>query len=152
MFIALCIQHAKAYAPYCHLWLVRLYHIFPHYPINLFLNINQLDALNFIISLFQASTCFEHMCSSSSLNLCTGRPPIGVMIPETVIYNFALLTMSTWCSKHVEALNKLIIKFSASSCLILINKYIEMHGQKNIKICNYLCFGGACCLHRLEVS
>ena len=25
-----------------------------------FLNINQLDALNFIISLFQASTCFEH--------------------------------------------------------------------------------------------
>ena len=36
------------------------------------------------------------------------------------------------CSKHVEAWNKLIIKFSAS-CLILINKYIEMHGQQNIK-------------------
>ena len=32
---------------------------------NLFLNINQLDATNFIISLFHASTCFEHMCSSS---------------------------------------------------------------------------------------
>ena len=31
----------------------------------LFININQLDALNFIIRLFQASTCFEHMCSSS---------------------------------------------------------------------------------------
>ena len=30
-------------------------------------------------------------------------------------------------SKHVEAWNKLIIKFSAS------NKYIEMHGQQNIK-------------------
>ena len=29
----------------------------------LFINIKQLDALNFIISLFQASTCFEHMCS-----------------------------------------------------------------------------------------
>ena len=27
----------------------------------LFININQLDALNVIISLFQASTCFEHM-------------------------------------------------------------------------------------------
>ena len=26
----------------------------------LFLNINQLDALNIIISLFQAYTCFEH--------------------------------------------------------------------------------------------
>ena len=36
------------------------------------------------------------------------------------------------CSKHVEAWNKLIIKFSASSWLILINKYIEMHGQQNI--------------------
>ena len=32
---------------------------------HLFTNINQLDALNFIISLFQASKCFEHMCSSS---------------------------------------------------------------------------------------
>ena len=31
----------------------------------LFLDINQLDELNFIISLFQASTCFEHTCSSS---------------------------------------------------------------------------------------
>jgi len=26
-------------------------------------NINQPDALNFIMSLFRASTCFEHMCS-----------------------------------------------------------------------------------------
>jgi len=38
------------------------------------------------------------------------------------------------CLKHVEASNKLIKKFSASSWLILINKYIEMHGQQNIKI------------------
>jgi len=29
---------------------------------NIYLNINQLDALNFIMSLFHASTCFEHMC------------------------------------------------------------------------------------------
>ena len=77
----------------------------------LFLNIKQLDALIFIISLFQASTCFQHTCSSSggqklhytvsgiiasiggrpahslredSLNLCTGRPPTGVMIPDAV--------------------------------------------------------------------
>ena len=42
------------------------------------------------------------------------------------------------CSKHVEAWNKLIIKFSASSWLILINKYIEMHGQQNIKKCRVL--------------
>ena len=69
-----------------------------HVPVYLFISINQLDALNFIISLFQASTCFEHMCS-----------------------------------KHVEAWNKLIIKFSASSWLILRNNYIEVHGQQNIK-------------------
>ena len=37
----------------------------------LFLNINQLDALNFIISLFQASTCFEHKRSSSGGLNCT---------------------------------------------------------------------------------
>jgi len=34
------------------------------YRVNLFININQLDALNFLIGLFQASTCFEHMCST----------------------------------------------------------------------------------------
>ena len=59
----------------------------PCISIYLCLNINQLDALNFIISLFQASTYFERICS-----------------------------------KHVEAWNKLIIKFSASSWLILRNK------------------------------
>ena len=36
----------------------------------LFININQLDALNFIISLFQDSTCFEHMCSSAGGQKC----------------------------------------------------------------------------------
>ena len=30
-----------------------------------YLNINQPDALNFIMSLFHACTCFEHTCSSS---------------------------------------------------------------------------------------
>ena len=47
---------------------------------------------NFIISLFQASTCFEHMwlssggqnCAQIVHNLYTGRPPICVMIPENV--------------------------------------------------------------------
>ena len=36
----------------------------------LFININQLDALNFIISLFQAPTCFGHMCSPSGEQNC----------------------------------------------------------------------------------
>ena len=51
--------------------------------------INQLDAQHFCftVSLFHASTCFEHrvlLIRRSSLNLCTGRPPIGVMKPEAV--------------------------------------------------------------------
>ena len=37
---------------------------------SLFTNINQLDALNFMISLFQASTCFGHMYSSSGGQNC----------------------------------------------------------------------------------
>jgi len=36
----------------------------------LFINTNKLDALNFIISLFQASTRFEHMYSSSGGQNC----------------------------------------------------------------------------------
>jgi hypothetical protein len=44
---------------------------------NLFININQLDALNFIISLFQASTCFEHMCSSSGGQNCIIQPLVS---------------------------------------------------------------------------
>jgi hypothetical protein len=32
--VALVIQRAKAHAPYCHLWLAWLCHIFPHYLIN----------------------------------------------------------------------------------------------------------------------
>jgi len=48
------------------------------------------------------------------------------------------------CSKHVEAWNKLNITFSASSWLILINKYIEMHGQQNIKICSLIFIVSPC--------
>ena len=42
--------------------------------------------------------------------------------------------MSTWCSKHVEAWNKLIVK--QILCIKFVNykdKYTEMHGQQNIK-------------------
>ena len=57
--------------------------------------INQLDSQNFFstVSLFHASTCFEHMCSSSGGQNYTASgiitpigvmAPIGVMIPEAV--------------------------------------------------------------------
>ena len=43
----------------------------------IYLNIKQLDALNFIMSIFHASTCFEHMCSSSGGQNCTIQPLVS---------------------------------------------------------------------------
>ena len=71
--------------------------------------INQLDAQKFCfaVSLFHASTCFEHMCSSSGGQNCITQPLVSSHLQV--------------CSKHVEARNKLIVKqkFCASSCLIM---------------------------------
>jgi len=43
----------------------------------IYLNINQLDALNFIMSIFYASTCFKHKCSSSGSQNCTIQPLVS---------------------------------------------------------------------------
>ena len=43
----------------------------------------------------------------------------SVMTPGAIKYNFDLLTMSTWCSKNVEAYNKLIVK--QILCIRLVN-------------------------------
>ena len=43
-----------------------------------------------------------HRLGGDSLNLCTGRPSTNLMIPVAVKYNFDLLMMSRWSSKHVE--------------------------------------------------
>ena len=61
----------------------------------------------FTISLFHTSTRFEHhvliVRRSKLYYTAFGTiTPIGVMIPEAVQYNFDLLMMSTWCSKHLE--------------------------------------------------
>ena len=60
------------------------------------------------MSLFHASTCFEHhvlIVRGSKLYYTASGiiTPIGVIIPETVYYSFDLLKIRTWCSKHVEA-------------------------------------------------
>ena len=69
----------------------------------------------FIICLYMfRALCAHHQevklyyTASGIITLCRwpSRAPDGdlqsVMIPEVVQYNFGLLTMSTWCSKHVE--------------------------------------------------
>jgi hypothetical protein len=110
--------------------------------------INQLDAQNFCftISLFHASTCFEHMCSSSGGKILHYTAS-GVVTPaggrlvhrlredcqpvhKTATYrcdDTRCCVIEIWppdddhmCSKHVEASNKLIVKqkFCVSSWLI----------------------------------
>ena len=84
-----------------------------------YLNINQLDALNFIMSLFHASTCFEHMCSSSGGQNCTIQPLVsshsagGRPVHRTATYrcdDTRGCIVQFWppddehvCSKHAEA-------------------------------------------------
>jgi len=52
------------------------------------------------------------------------------------------LTMSTWCSKHVETFNKLIVKqkFCASSWLITEINILRWTVSKMSKIYNYVLF------------
>ena len=71
----------------------------------IYLNINQLDALNFIMSLFHASTSFEHMCSSSGGQNCViqhlvsthigGRPMHGDVWWYQRLYS-TILTSWRW--------------------------------------------------------
>ena len=81
----------------------------------LFLNINQLDALNFIISLFQASTCFEHMCSSSGgqklyYTVC------GIITPIDYARSNTHQSYSFLNIKQLDTLNFIISLFQASTC------------------------------------
>ena len=70
--------------------------------LNIFiLVINQLDALNLFYNKFI-------LCLYIFRAPCAHRQEVKIIfysiwIPEAVKYNFDLLTMSTWCSKHVEA-------------------------------------------------
>ena len=122
----------------------------PCVSIYLFININQLDALNFIINLFQASTCFEHhvpivrranciiqhLVSSHSVGGSPVHSPLSVCAPDghLQVWWYQMLYNTIWppndkhmCSKHVEAWNKFIIKFSASSWLILTVWHLTTH-------------------------
>ena len=97
-----------------------------HINIYLFININQLDALNFIMNLFHASTCFEHMCSSSGgqnyikQSLVRGERTSGIITPiggrpvhgtatyrcddtRDCVIQFCPPDDEYMCSKHVEA-------------------------------------------------
>ena len=95
--------------------------------LNIFIiNINQLDALNFIISI-SSLYMFRGLCAHRQ----EGKIVLYSLwyhhtyrcddIRDCII-QFCPPDDEHMCSKHVKAWNKLIIKFSASSCLILINK------------------------------
>ena len=109
--------------------------------------IKHLDAQKFCfkISLFHASTCFEHMCSSSGgLNcitqplvsshlwvavsctrrnpMCTGRPPTECDDTRNCVMQFWPPDDDHMCSKHVEAWNKLIVKQKVCASVWLITE------------------------------
>jgi len=134
--------------------------------------INQLDGQNFCftISLFHASTCFEHMCSSSGGKNCIsqplvsthsvgGRPVYRLRLHETATYrcdDTRGCVMQFWppddehmCSKHMEAWNKLIVKqkFCASSWLITDINILRCTVSKTSKKVNGL--GQSFCMDRL---
>ena len=70
----------KVRSTYLHITTANSECVINHVYLNLcliYLNINQLEALNFIISLFHASTCFEHKCSSSGGQNCTIQPLVS---------------------------------------------------------------------------
>ena len=103
----------------------------------IYLSINQLDALNFIMSLFHAlhvsSTCVHRLEVKIVLYSIwyhhTYRWPSRAQVHGTATYSCddtRCCILQFWppadehmCSKHVKAWNKLIVKFSASSWLIL---------------------------------
>ena len=84
--------------------------------IYIYIYINQLDAQNFCftISLFHASTCFEHMCSSSGGQNCNNSlcyyHTCRCDDTRDCVMQFWPHEDEHMCSKHVEAWNKLIVK------------------------------------------
>jgi len=74
--------------------------------------IDQLDAQNFCftISLFHASTCFEHMCSSSGGQPVHKTATYSCDDTRGCVMQFWPLDEEHMCSKHVEAWNKTYCK------------------------------------------
>ena len=100
------------------------------------------NSILLFIYLYQPTWCtkFYNKCISSLymfrahvLETCRGLKTYRCDDTRDCIIQFCPPDDEHMFSKHVEAWNKLITKFSASSWLILINKYIEMHGQQNMK-------------------
>ena len=108
------------------------------------------------MSLFHASTCFEHhvlivrrpklyYTASGIVTLCRW-PSRAQSVHRTPTYRFddtRGCIVQVWppddehmCSKHVEAWNKLIIKFIASSWLILRWIYWDARSAKYQNLCS----------------
>ena len=58
-----------------------------------------------------------------------------------LVYNYVLLKMSTWCSKHVEENSILWINNNQCIKLVTNNSQFMMHGQKNIKLLRSVVWG-----------
>ena len=107
------------FTKYCHwtifwtIWITSAHaRFFFNIFVDLFINIKQLDALNCIISLFQASTCFEHMYSSSGGQNC--------IILSLVSSHKTILPSLRWV--HVlEARRSFKYTYYKSQCIKLVD-------------------------------
>ena len=129
--------------------------------------INQLDAHNFCftINLFHASTCFEHMCSSSGGQNCTHHTYRCDDTRGCVMHTYSCddtrgCVIQFWppddehmCSKHVEAWNKHIVKqkFCSSSWLITEINIPRCTVSKTLKKKKQCC-DGLRCIHPRELQ
>jgi hypothetical protein len=114
--------------------------------------INQIDAQNFCftISLFHASTCFEHMCWLSGGQNCITQPLVSShsivlfqSVHETATYrcdDTRGCIIQFWppddehmCSKHVEAWNELIVKQKCCASSWLITE-VNVHYIKKLPL------------------
>jgi len=104
--------------------------------------INQLDVQNvcFTISLFHASTCFEHMCSSSGGQNCITQPLVSSHLLVWWYQRLCNSILTSWRWAHMLETCR-GMKYTCCKTKILYiklvnywDKYTEMYCQQNVKI------------------
>ena len=103
----------------------------------IYLNINQTDALNIIMSSFHASTSFEHMCSSSGGQNCTIQPLVTSHWNKWVFF-FSKITKITKITK-IEFYKYEHIVYYVFILLHLVGflqPRITIHRTTNVKLCS----------------
>ena len=100
--------------------LMPLYYIFLMESGNFYLNINQLDTLNFTISLFHASTCFEHHV-------------LIVRGSKFVLYSLWYHHTCRWPSRAPDFMHKILFYNKFISCFYMFQ--VPCAHRQDVKNC-----------------